>query len=206
MSSLRLPEHLACHDCDVLFSTPELLEGERVICPRCGANLFTRRWNSVHGATALVVASAVLFIAANLFPFMSLRSDYRESQMVLSQSVSGLESEGYVSLALAVAVFILAAPTVMITGLLYILLPLFHERRLPGALRLCRCIYSIRRWNMIEVFLLGALVSLLKLGKLATLTLGTSFWAFVGLIICLAAALTSIDQREVWARLEAAQP
>ena len=59
---------------------------------------------------------------------------------------------------------------------------------------------------MVEVFLLGVVVSLLKLGKLATLTLGTSFWAFVGLIVCLAAALSAIDHRELWVKLEAAQP
>jgi paraquat-inducible protein A len=206
MSDLRLPAHLGCHDCDALFATPALGEGERVVCPRCGASLFTRRWNSLHRTAALVVAALVLFIAANLFPFMSLRSDYRESQMVLSQSVSGLVSENYTSLAVAVAIFVLGAPALIIGGLLYLLLPLFHNRRWPGALRLCRWIYQTRRWNMIEVFLLGALVSLLKLGKLATLTLGTSFWALVGLIVCLAAALTSIDHRELWARLEAAQP
>ena len=205
MSSLRLPEQLACPDCDGLFSTPEIPEGGRVLCPRCGANLFTRRANTLHRTTALVVAAGIMFIAANLFPFMSLRANYRESQMVLSQSVSGLANEGFPSLAVAVALFTLAAPTILILGLLYLLLPLFRERRLPGALRLCRWIYNTRRWNMIEVFLLGVLVSLLKLGKLATLTLGTSFWAFVALIICLAAALTSIDRRELWARLEAAQ-
>ena len=52
---------------------------------------------------------------------------------------------------------------------------------------------------MVEVFLLGVLVSLLKLGSLATLTLGTSFWAFVGVIVCLTAALATLDQREFWA-------
>jgi paraquat-inducible protein A len=49
-------------------------------------------------------------------------------------------------------------------------------------------------------------VSLLKLGNLATLTLGTSFWAFVGLIVCLIAALAAIDHAELWEQLEAAQP
>ena len=204
MSSLRLPAEIGCPDCDALFTTPELREGERVLCPRCGANLFTRRWNTVHRATALTLSAAVLFIAANLFPFLSLSSDYRESQMVLAQSVTGLENEGFPVLAAAVGVFTLAAPTLIIGGLLYLLLPLLKERRLPGALPLCRWIYSTRRWNMIEVYLLGVLVSLLKLGKLATLTLGTSFWAFVGLIICLAAALSSMDHRELWARVEEA--
>ncbi len=206
MSSLPLPAYLACPDCDALFSAPELSEGERVLCPRCGANLFTRRWNTVHRATALVLASAVFFIAANAFPFLSLSSDYRESQMVLAQSVTGLANEGFTFLAVAVALFTLVAPTLIIGGLLYLLLPLLQGHRLRGALPLCRWIYSTRRWNMIEVYLLGVLVSLLKLGKLATLTLGTSFWAFVGLIICLAAALSAMDHRELWARLEAAQP
>jgi paraquat-inducible protein A len=48
-------------------------------------------------------------------------------------------------------------------------------------------------------------VSLLKLGTVATLTLGTSFWAFVGLMICLVAALTVIDYTELWEQLEIAQ-
>jgi paraquat-inducible protein A len=59
---------------------------------------------------------------------------------------------------------------------------------------------------MVEVFLLGVLVSLLKLGNLATLTLGTSFWAFVGLIVCLVSALAAIDHAELWEQLEAARP
>ncbi len=125
--------------------------------------------------------------------------------MLLWQSVSGLQEQGYPYLAIAVAIFTLAAPAFMIGGLLYLLLPLMAERQLPGAIPLCRWVYRARKWNMIEVYLLGVLVSLLKLGKLATLTLGLSFWSFVGLIICLTAAIASIDPREIWTRLENAK-
>jgi paraquat-inducible protein A len=58
---------------------------------------------------------------------------------------------------------------------------------------------------MIEVFLLGVLVSLLKLGKVAELHFGFGFWAFAALMICMAAAVASIDKRELWDRLEVAQ-
>jgi paraquat-inducible protein A len=195
--------YIACHDCDAVFTAPDLEEGEKVLCPRCGANLFTRRRNPLQRATALVGASAILFVLANLFPFLTLRSDYRESFMLLSQSVSGLEQADYPSLASAVGVFIIAAPVLTIGGLLYLLLPLLWDRRLPGALMLCRIVNEARQWNMLEVYLVGVLVSLLKLGSLATLTLGLSFWAYVGLILCLTAALASIDQRELWMRLHA---
>ncbi len=200
-----LSHHLACPDCDALFTAPQVSEGERVICQRCGAKLFSRRPNFVHRATALVFAAAFFFILANAFPFLTLQADYRESDMVLAGAVSGLQAEGFPALATMVAVFILAAPGVLIGTLGYVLVPLLRERRLPWALHLCRAIHEARRWNMVEVFLLGVLVSLLKLGKLATLTLGTSFWAFVALIICLTAALAAIDHAELWEKLEAAR-
>ena len=154
---------------------------------------------------AFAAASAILLVVANWFPFLTLRAGYRESQMLLWQSVAGLEDQGYVSLAGAVSLFILLAPTLLIGGLLYLILPLFWNRRLPGAIEICRAVFWARRWNMLEVFLLATLVSLLKLGKLATLTLGISFWAFVALILCLTSALVSIHPRELWDRLEKAR-
>ncbi len=195
-------QRLVCPDCDAILEMPTLEEGEKAVCPRCLAPLLSNPRNSLNRTAAFVFASAFLFIVANAFPFMTLEAGYRYSQMRLWQSASGLEAQGYPYLAGAVSFFILGAPSMLIGGLLYLLLPLFWCRRLPGAIPICRSVLWARRWNMIEVFLLGALVSLLKLGKLATLTLGTSFWAFVALIICLTAALASIHPRELWARLE----
>jgi len=198
--------YLACRDCDALFSAPEVREGERVICPRCSNCVFIRHPNFVHRTAALVFSAAFFFILANAFPFLTLRSDYRESSMVLGGAVSGLENEGFPALATMVAVFILAAPGLIIGALLYLLVPLLRGRRLPGALHLCRVIHEARQWSMVDVFLLAVLVSLLKLGKVATLALGTSFWAFAGLIACLTAALAAMDHAELWEKIEAAKP
>lgn len=196
---------LVCHDCDVLLELPKLAEGEKAICPRCIAVLLTRGRNSLHRTAAFAMASAVLFLVANWFPFLTLQAGLRESQMLLWQSATGLAAEGYTFLGAAVSVFVIGAPILLIGGLLYLVLPLLWDRRLPGAVPICRWVLRARRWNMMEVFLLGVLVSLLKLGKLATLTLGTSFWALVALIICLTAALSSIHPRELWRRIELAK-
>jgi paraquat-inducible protein A len=198
--------YIACPDCDALFAAPEVREGERATCPRCNANLLSRRANFVNRSSALVFAAVFFFVLANAFPFLTLKADYRESDMHLAGSVSGLEQQGFPVLAGMVGVFVLAAPTVVMSALLYVLLPLLRGRRLPWARHICRAMFEARRWNMVEVFLLGAVVSLLKLGKLATLTLGASFWAFIGLILCLAAALSVTDPAELWEKLEEAQP
>jgi paraquat-inducible protein A len=196
---------LACPDCDALVQMPALQQGQKALCPRCTATLQVYQPNSLNRTAAFAAASAVLLVVANWFPFMTLRAGYRESQMLLWQSVAGLEEQGYVSLAGAVSLFILLAPTLLIAGLLYLILPLFWNRRLPGAIEICRAVFWARRWNMLEVFLLATLVSLLKLGKLATLSLGISFWAFVALILCLTSALVSIHPRELWDKLEKAR-
>ncbi len=60
----------------------------------------------------------------------------------------------------------------------------------------------MRPWNMIEVFMLGILVSMLKLTKIATVHLGVSFWAFALLIVCLTASFGAIERLELWRRLE----
>ena len=54
-----------------------------------------------------------------------------------------------------------------------------------------------------EVFMLGILVSLLKLSKLATVHLGISFWAFALLIVCVTASFSVVDRLDLWRRLEA---
>lgn len=184
---------------------PRVELGEKVICPRCVALLLSYSHNALHRTAAFAFASALLLAVSNCFPFMTLEAGFRRSEMLLWQSASGLQEQGYPYLAAAVSFFIIFAPGLLILGLLYLIVPLLWNRRLPGAMLLCRCVLAARRWNMIEVFLVGALVSLLKLGKLATLTLGTSFWAFVALILCLTAALASIHPRELWERLELAQ-
>jgi len=204
METLKSPQYLACPDCDALFTAPELREGERIVCPRCGADLFSRRPNFVNRAAAFAFAAALFFILANLFPFITLKADYRESDMLLAGSVSGLEQQGFLVLAGIVGVFVMTVPSLLIGAMLYVLVPLLRDRRLRWARHLCRAMSEARRWSMVQVFLLAVLVSFLKLGKLATLTLGASFWAFVGLIICLAGALAAFDQRELWEKLEAA--
>ncbi|HEY3661745.1 MAG TPA: paraquat-inducible protein A [Chthoniobacterales bacterium] len=205
MHPFATSHQLACPDCDALFELPSLAVGEKAICPRCVATLQTHQRNSLHRTAAFAMAAAILFLVANSFPFLTLRAGFRESEMHLWQSAVGLEENGSPYLAGAISLFIELAPALLIGGLLYLVLPLLWDRRGPGAITICRAVVWARRWNMVEVFLVGVLVSLLKLGKLASLSVGISFWAFIALIFCLTAALASIHPRELWARLETAK-
>lgn len=153
-------------------------------------------------AASFAIGAAAFFIIANVFPFMSMEASGQKNEISLLRGVFALYNEGDSWLGGTIAFFIIGAPFIMISGILYLVLPLMMGKIPPAGIRVCRLVIGSGAWNMAEVFLLGVLVSLLKLGHLAHVVLGISFWAFIGLIICLAAAWTTLDRAEVWERLE----
>lgn len=199
-------EHLAaCHFCDALHEAPAVEEGKAAYCGNCGAVLYRNRASSLDRAVAFGVAVLLLMVVAQGFPFMSLDAKGVRTAMTLTEAAGALMREGSVVLGLAVAVFTLVAPVVMAAGLVYVCLPLRWGLAWPGALVVTKWLERIAPWAMVEVFFLGALVSLLKLVKLADVTLGVAFWALAGVMFCLAAAIGGIDRRELWDRLEVAR-
>jgi paraquat-inducible protein A len=57
-------------------------------------------------------------------------------------------------------------------------------------------------WSMVEVFLLGVLVALVKLLHLASVVPGVALWSFGAMMLLHAAAWSAFDARALWARLE----
>jgi paraquat-inducible protein A len=53
---------------------------------------------------------------------------------------------------------------------------------------------------MLEVFLMGILVSIVKLAKMAKIVPGVAVFAFLALILVMAASATTLDPHVVWER------
>jgi paraquat-inducible protein A len=125
--------------------------------------------------------------------------------LTLPGASRALISEGTPIVGWGVALFTIVTPLVMAGGLVYVCGPLMFGRSAPGAKFVTRWMSRTEPWNMVEVFLLGVLVSLLKLGSVAELHFGIGFWAFSCLMFSMAAAVAAIDKRELWDRLEVAE-
>jgi paraquat-inducible protein A len=55
---------------------------------------------------------------------------------------------------------------------------------------------------MMEVFMVGILVSVVKLAKMATIIPGVSLYSFLALIFVLAAMSVSLDDHLIWEKWE----
>ncbi len=196
---------IACHECDLLQRQPVITHHCNVQCRRCGAVLFRNIPDSVDRTIALSLAGLILFVVANLFPFLSFEVGSQVTQTTLFTGVRELYAQGIWALAALVFITSILAPLLQLVLILYIFIPIKTGRVAAYTRPAFRLLQTVRDWNMIEVFMIGILVALVKLTKMATIVPGIAMWSFMVLIFLLTGAAASIDGRVVWQQFERAQ-
>ncbi len=203
----RLPDvhhRVACHFCDTLHEVDLIEEGRAAHCQECGSVLYRNRPSSLQRAVAFGVTALSLFVLLMWFPFISMNAQGNLSEVSVPGAVLGLWMRGGQFIAISIAMFVIILPLLMLLSLLYLCVPLLFGRTWPASNMVMKIFQGFHAWVMVEVFFLGAIVSLLKLVKLAEIQLGIGFWSAGGLMICLAGAVAGIDRTELWDRLDAA--
>lgn len=195
----------ACHFCDTLHEAFPLAEGNAARCTRCGGLLYQNRPASLARASAFSLAALILMVPVHAFPFLTMDAATMRRTLTLSGASTALMREDAPVLGIAIILFTVVAPLMLAGGMLYVCLPLMIGRAAPGSFSVAKWMYRCEPWNMVEVFLLGVLVSLMKLAKVADVHFGIGFWAFGGVMICMAGAVAGIDREELWDRLEVAK-
>jgi paraquat-inducible protein A len=193
---------VACEDCDLLHRLGPVPEGGAARCRRCRGTLRRRPRNGLEHTLALALAAAVLFLVANSFPFLSFEMRGRINETTLVSGVVDLYQQGRETIAILVFFTIVLAPLCQIALFLWVLLPLHLNRvpwLLPDAFRLLR---HVQPWSMMEVFIIGILVAIVKLMGMATIVPGLALWSFVLLMFVIAGAASSFEPESVWERLE----
>jgi paraquat-inducible protein A len=190
MSSL-----IVCHACDLVHRRDVIMDKARVRCVRCRAELYRTNSASIDTAIALAVTASVLLLLSNVYPLVALQLNGSVRATTLVGAAIGLYNQGYAPVAVLVLVTTLLVPLFQISGMLYVLIPLRANRRAPGQNELFRALTHLRPWAMSEVFMLGALVALVKLAALAEVIPGVSLFSYGALMLTLS-ALTSVTPTE----------
>ena len=197
-----MDSYIACHDCDLIHRINPLPAKGTAICIRCGAVLHKHKPNSLDRTLAFAFAGLILFILANSFPFLGLKIGAQIRQTTLITGIEELYLQGMQVIAILVLLTTVLVPFTQLMCLFYILLPLKLGRlpkRLPWVLRFLQ---TIQPWGMMEVFMVGILVSVVKLAKMAKVIPGISLYSFLALIFVLTAMMVSLDSHLIWQKWE----
>jgi len=193
---------VACHECDAVQILPPLSQRDVPACSRCGAHLRRSRGAALYRVLPFTLAATILFVLANTWPVVAIEVAGNRTSTSLLGAVVELYNRGVTGVAVIVAFTAFAAPAAELGLLTYAMSSLAVRQRLPGVPTTVRLLARLRPWAMMEIFLLGVLVSLVKLAGLARVIPGIGLWSLCGLIVVTAAAQSTFDARGYWERLE----
>ena len=169
-----------CRSCDLVFEMPPYQKGVKVVCPRCRTQQRSGYKVSIYDLAVVSIASVIMLFTALTLPFLSI------SAMGISQSMS-LISIFYVlqdNWALLLYVCLLFTFLFPLGMHLIVIAHVFLRLKItPTVANLYAFCY---RFAMVDVFILGVLVSLVKLVGLAEVSFHVGFFTamvFAGLMI-----------------------
>ena len=201
LSDLPLEDLVACHECDLLMRKPTLAHGEKALCPRCGYELYAHRHSVVQRSLALVIAALLLYIPANFLPIMQLNILGQSSQDTVWSGVLGLFNTDMQGVSIVVFLCSMAIPLLKLLCQLFVLLTIrFNVGRSYGLL-LYRIYHHLRDWGMLEVYLMGVLVAIVKLADMAAITVGLGLVCFIGLLLIQVWLEVVMSPHQIWQAL-----
>ncbi len=201
LSSLSIEQLVACHECDLLMRKPVLQDGESAECPRCGYELFSHRHRVVRRSMALVLTALLLYVPANFLPIMQLNLLGQTSQDTVWSGVVGLYESGMQGIAVMVFLCSMAVPLLKLLCQLLVLLSIRTDFGRSYGLWLYRIYHHMREWGMLEVYLMGILVAMVKLMDLADLSLGLGLFCFIALLLVQVWLEVTMSPHQIWQAL-----
>ncbi|WP_081771477.1 paraquat-inducible protein A [Paraburkholderia nodosa] len=188
---------IACHDCDALYRRPRLLGRQTARCSRCGATLYSSAASQLDRICAITVAALVTFIIAQSFPIIELDANGITTESSLFGALVVLWHEDMEIIAVIVFCATILFPLTEMVALLYVLLPVRRGFIPPGFNYVLRAIQFVRPWGMLEVFMLGVLITIVKMVSLARVIPETALFAFGALTLMFTVVVT-FDARTLW--------
>lgn len=192
-----------CPVCDLRQKRVPLRVSEYASCARCHHVLETNKADAIDKGLATSVSGVILGVAAGLLPVLGMEGFGTKLEVSAVETAWALAGSGVWMLSVLAIAMVVVIPIVRYLVLTYVFLKTKGPKPVdPFVGRLFRLTMELQPWAMAEVFLLGVVVSLVKLGDLVPINLGLSFWALIALMLVSVLEQRTICASTVWQRLD----
>ena len=163
--------------------------------------LYKQKHNTISKSLAYVIMALMCFFPAVSEPVMSLSMTGLSQSQSLMGGTLVLLTEQYYLVAMLTFMCSMAVPLFRLLLLFYVTYSIsinYFHRSLTWSFRLY---HYMEEWGMLDVYMLGIIVSVVKLLSMAEIQPGFGLWAYAGLLVSSILASTSLNPHEVWAIL-----
>ena len=208
MQNLHHKDLRLCPDCDLVISVPDINTVQEAHCPRCSHVIESSKPLNIPRLLALLITGLVLYLPANLYPVLYMELAGQEHNSSIWNGVQAFWNEGFTFVAVLVFFSAMLVPLIRLLILLPILIAAYWQTKLSQtkllqtklwqAKRLYRFYIHLCEWGMVEIYMLGVLVSIIKLADLATVQMGAGLFCYTGLMLVEIAVTLNLNEHKVW--------
>ena len=191
------PDLVVCNECDAVHQRIELKRGNVARCRRCNALLGRGHVMQVQGLLAFALAALLLIVIGNTAPIVTLDMRGVLNRATLPQAIEHTWQAGQPLVALLTAATALVFPLCFTLLRLYVLVPLVRGRLPPGFVPAMHALNFVTRWSMVEVFMMGTLVAVVRCASLTSATPGIGLFAYAALTLLLT-SITAAGTHSLW--------
>lgn len=188
---------LICEHCDTVYRRRVLARGEVAQCQRCRAVLERHQGLSVNTLLALVLTALIMFVQANVWPIITLGLNGQYSDSTLWGMIIAMWREQAKVVSVLAAFTLFFFPLLKMLTLGWLLWFARSGRRAPGFTRMMVTLHYIGPWTMSEVFVLGALVAIVKAHVYFDVLADPGIYAYAVLTL-LITVFAGVDLRQLW--------
>lgn len=196
-----LERYLGCPGCDLLLERITPGPGEKLCCPRCGETLLASKPDTVNHTLAFALSGLLLYPYAIFEPILTLDSMGLKNSGNIFACITDTWHSGYQFVAVIVGLTAVFFPLLKLLLLFYISLRLKQQRTTPHLTWMLRLYIHLDEWGMLEVFMIGLLVTIIKIHHMAHIDYNVGFFCFVGLLVTALGSSMMMDKEEFWRKL-----
>jgi paraquat-inducible protein A len=171
-----------------------------IACARCGAGVHFRKRDSIARASALLIAAIILYVPANVMHVTETSALTGIQRDTILSGVLYLWESGSWPVAMLIFFASIVVPMAKIIALVLLLVTTQRRStwRLRDRARLYRVVELVGRWSMVDIYVIGLLVTLVQLGGLAKIVAGPGAIAFGAVVVLTMFAAKAFDSRLIW--------
>lgn len=170
---------------------------EKARCVRCRSILYRGVASGLEQMAAVILGTIIVFLIAQCCPIVELEVNGSNSAATLLGAIEVLWSEQMQVVAAIVFLFTIAFPAIQLGALLYVVSGLRAGHQAPGFHLLLRAVHAARHWAMVEVLMIGILITIIKMTSLAQVLVQPGLFAF-GALTLMQAVVYAYDPKLLW--------
>jgi paraquat-inducible protein A len=196
-----------CRHCGLIQLLPHVPEGSIGACHRCDGTLHKSARHTLPMSLACSGVGLFLLGLALWLPAASvLMPGGRSATSDLLSGPELLRQAGSWELAIVVVLTLLVLPAVELLAIGAMAVAVWRQN-VPWWVRWCfAALPVLSSWAMVEVFMLGAAISLIRLRAWMTVELGPALFALAGVALCSMGIAGAMDRRALWRRVPLSAP